>query len=162
MANRFNNIVTKINSAPDFLRSFLLTKLFSTTVKYAGTSGIKINEVSQNKVLLSLKNRKSVQNHIGGIHATAAALLAESATGIVFGMHVPDSKLPLLKSMAINYQRRMQGDLTAVASLTPENILQIEQDEKGTIEIPVVIHDESGQEPIVCCMEWAWVTKKSR
>lgn len=162
MANRFNKIVTKINVAPTFLRSFLLTKLFSTTVKYAGTSSIKINEVSKHKVLLSLKNRKSVQNHIGGIHAIAAALLAESATGIVFGMNVPDNKLPLLKSMTINYQRRMQGDLTAVASLTPENILQIEQDEKGAIEITVVIQDESGQEPISCCMTWAWVTKRSR
>lgn len=161
MANRFNTIVTKINRLPVFLRSFLLTKLFSTTVKYAGTSSIKIHEVSKYKALLSLKNRKSVQNHIGSIHAIAAALLAESATGIVFGMNVPDSKLPLLKSMAINYQRRMQGDLTAEASLTTEQVSQIEQDEKGAIEIAVVIHDESGQEPIVCCMDWAWVTKKT-
>jgi len=162
MANRFNKIVTKINLAPRFLRSFLLTKLFSTTVKYAGTTGIKINEVSKTKALLFLKNRKSVQNHIGGIHAIAAAVLAESATGIVFGMNVPDSKLPLLKSMTINYQRRMQGDLTAEAILSSEHIEQIEKDEKGSMEISVVIRDESGQEPIVCCMDWAWVTKRSR
>jgi len=142
MANRFNTIVTKINAAPTFLRSFLLTKLFSTTVKYAGTSCIKINEVSKDKVLLSLKNHKSVQNHIGGIH-------------------VPDSKFPLLKSMTINYQRRMQGNLSAEATLTSEQAEQIEQDVKGAIEIAVVINDESGLEPIVRCMDWAWVTKRA-
>ena len=162
MANRFSSAVKKINSAPVFLRSFLLTKLFSTTVKYAGTTGIKINEVSNEQVLLSIKNRKSVQNHIGGVHAIAAALLAESATGIVFGMNVPDNKLPLLKSMTINYRRRMQGNLTAVATLSPEQIQKIEQDEKGDMDVRVVISDESGQEPIDCLMGWAWVTKREK
>lgn len=161
MANRFSTIVTKIYKAPTFLHSFLLTKLFSTTVKYAGTTGVKINAVSNNKVLVSLKNRKPVQNHIGGVHAIAAALLAESATGIVFGMNVPDSKVPLLKSMTIHYQRRMQGNLTAEASLTAEQIAQIEQDEKGDMKVDVVIRDESDQEPIICCMDWAWVTKRA-
>ena len=35
-----------------------------------------------------------VQNHIKGVHACAMALLAESATGAVFGMNVPDSAIP--------------------------------------------------------------------
>jgi len=142
MANQFNNIVTKINKSPLFLRSFLLTKLFTTKVKFAGTTGIKIEAVTNNQVRLSLANKKSVQNHIGGIHAIAAAVLAESATGIVFGMNVPDSKLPLLKSMQVNYQRRMQGNLTAVAQLTDEQISVIEADDKGNVLVPVVIEDE--------------------
>ncbi|WP_291612500.1 DUF4442 domain-containing protein [Colwellia sp.] len=161
MANQFNNIVSKINSAPSFLRSFLLTKLFTSKVKFAGTSGIKINEITNHKTQLFLANKKSVQNHIGGIHAIAAAVLAESATGIVFGMNVPNSKLPLLKSMKVNYQRRMQGSLSAVAQLTDEQIKLIEQEDKGSIFVPVTIEDESGQSPIECQMEWAWVTKKS-
>lgn len=160
MANQFNNIVTKINKSPLFLRSFLLTKLFTTKVKFAGTTGIKIETVTNNQVSLSLANKKSVQNHIGGIHAIAAAVLAESATGIVFGMNVPDSKLPLLKSMQVNYQRRMQGNLTAVAQLTDEQISLIEADDKGNVMVPVVIEDESGESPIECVMEWAWVSKK--
>lgn len=160
MANQFNNIVTKINKSPLFLRSFLLTKLFTTKVKFAGTTGIKIETVTNNQVRLSLANKKSVQNHIGGIHAIAAAVLAESATGIVFGMNVPDSKLPLLKSMQVNYQRRMQGNLTAVAQLTDEQISVIEADDKGNVLVPVVIEDESAESPIECIMEWAWVSKK--
>ncbi len=160
MANQFNNIVTKINKSPLFLRSFLLTKLFTTKVKFAGTTGIKIETVTNNQARLSLANKKSVQNHIGGIHAIAAAVLAESATGIVFGMNVPDSKLPLLKSMQVNYQRRMQGNLTAVAQLTDEQISVIEADDKGNVQVPVVIEDESAESPIECIMEWAWVSKK--
>ena len=160
MSNKFSYFVNKVNKAPLFLQSFLLTTLFSTKVKYAGTTGIKIHKITQQESLLSLKNKKSVQNHIGGIHAIAAAVLAESATGIVFGMNVPDNRLPLLKSMTVHYQRRMQGNLFAKASLTLAQINQIEQYEKGSMMISVVITDESNQEPIECHMEWAWVSKK--
>jgi len=160
MANKFSSFVSKVNKTPQFMQSFLLTTLFTTKVKFAGTTGVKIEKISHHQTRLSLKNEKSVQNHIGGIHAIAAAVLAESATGIVFGMNVPDSKLPLLKSMQVNYQRRMQGNLTAVATLTPEQIQQIEQQEKGDVIVPVIITDESGQQPIECAMEWAWVSKK--
>ena len=142
------------------MRSFLLTKLFCSTVKYAGTSGVKLLSVTNSEVKLALANKKKIQNHIGGVHAVAAALLAESATGIVFGMNVPDTCLPLLKSMKINYQRRMQGDLHAVAKLTAEQIKAVNESEKGDLIVAVEITDESGEQPVECLMEWAWVSKK--
>lgn len=144
------------------MRSALLTKLFCSQVKYAKTSGVKLLKIDHHQVELLLENKKKVQNHIGGIHAVAAAVLAESATGIVFGMNVPDSRLPLLKSMNIRYQRRMQGNLLAKARLTDEQIKTIEHAEKGDIMVPVIITDESGEPPIECQMEWAWVNKKRK
>ncbi|NQY36908.1 MAG: DUF4442 domain-containing protein [Alteromonadaceae bacterium] len=159
MANHLSRLMGKINRSPDFIRSFLITKLFCSKVKFAGTSGIKILKVSENEVEMKLANKKRVQNHIGGIHAAAAVVLAESTTGMVFGMHVPDSHIPLIKSMTINYQRRMQGDLHAVATISAEQIAQINNSEKGDVVIAVKITDESGQEPIECLMQWAWVSK---
>lgn len=160
MANRFSLFVEKVHKAPQFMQSFLLTTFFNSKVKFAGTTGIKIEKVTHQQTILSLKNKKSVQNHIGGIHAIAAAVLAESATGIVFGMNVPDDRVPLLKSMTVNYQRRMQGNLKAVATITADQISLIEQKEKGDLTVPVTITDDSGQMPIICEMEWAWVSKK--
>ncbi len=160
MANKFSAFVKKVNSTPLFMQSFLLTTLFTSKVKFAGTTGVKIQKISNQQTILSLKNKKSVQNHIGGIHAIAAVVLAESATGIVFGMNVPDNCLPLLKSMKVHYQRRMQGDLKAIATLSAEQISLIEQQDKGDVVVSVLITDESGQQPIECEMEWAWVSKK--
>ncbi|MBA6397232.1 MAG: hypothetical protein ACI9O3_000240 [Colwellia sp.] len=160
MANKFGKIISKVNRMPRFMRSFLLTKIFCSTVKYAGTSSIKLISVSNTKAVLSLENKKKVQNHIGGVHAIAAALLAESATGIVFGMNVPDTCVPLLKSMTFHFQRRMQGNLSAVAILSLAEIEQIENADKGSLMVSVEITDESDQQPIVCEMEWAWVTKR--
>ncbi len=160
MANRLSRYVSKINRGPRFLRSFLLSKLFCSQVKFANTAGVTLVEVSQEQVLLTLANKKRVQNHIGGIHAVAAALLAESATGLILGMNIPSDRLPLLKSMTLNYYKRMQGNLTAKAYLTKEQRLQIQQQEKGDLMIAVELTDESGQEPIVAQMQWAWISKK--
>ena len=160
-ANRLSRYVSKINHLPLFSRSFLLTKLFCSQVKFANTAGVKLQKVTNDKVLLTLANKKRVQNHIGGIHAVAAALLAESATGLILGLNLPDSRLPLLKSMSLNFYQRMQGDLTANALLTAEQITQIQQQEKGDLIIAVELTDESGQAPIVAEMHWAWINKNS-
>jgi acyl-coenzyme A thioesterase PaaI-like protein len=161
MVNRFSRIVTKIKKLPKISHSFLLTKLFCSQVKYASTSKVTLVDIEQQQVKLSMVNRKRVQNHIGGVHAIAAALLAESATGIVFGLNLPDSCLPLLKSMKINYQRRIQGDLSAIATISNQQIALLSQ-EKGNMEIAVTITDESGEQPIECIMTWAWISKKTK
>lgn len=157
--NKFSRIISKINRTPNFCRSWLLTKAFCSQVKFAGTTGIRILEVSNHKVVIELANKKKVQNHIGGVHAVAAAVIAESATGIVFGMNVKDSCLPLLKSMKMSYVRRMQGAITATATLSKEQSESIYAQDKGELLIDVQIVDESGQEPIECEMTWAWITK---
>ena len=161
MANRFGRAVALIKKFPTATHSFLLTKLFCSQVKYANTSKVTLVDIQQQEVKLVIANRKKVQNHIGGVHAIAAALLAESATGIVFGLNLPDSHLPLLKSMTIHYQRRIQGALTAVAKISDEQITQLSQ-EKGSMDIAVTITDESGLQPIECIMTWAWVEKRKK
>ncbi|SEL80863.1 protein of unknown function [Colwellia chukchiensis] len=160
MTNRFSRVVDKIKKLPKFTHSMLFTKLFCSQVKYAGTSKLTVLDIQARQVRLQMKNRKSVQNHIGGVHAIAAALLAESATGIVFAMNLPDRCLPLLKTMTIQYQRRMQGDLTAVATMSAQQIALLSED-KGAIDIEVIINDESGEQPILCQMTWAWISKKA-
>ena len=90
------------------------------------------------------------------------ALLAESATGSVFGMHVPDTHIPLIKSMKIEYKRRAQGDLKAIASLTTEQIQSIETLDKGEVTVAVDVTDENNATPIECEMIWAWVPKKRK
>jgi len=101
-----------------------------------------------------------VQNHIKGIHAAAMALLAETATGFVVGMNLPDSKLPLLKSMKIDYVRRSTGDMRAVAELTPQQIQSIVNDDKGEVVVKVMVTDAANVQPVECEMTWAWVPKK--
>ena len=52
--------------------------------------------------------------------------------------------------------------MTAVASLQPEQIALMRSQDKGEVTVPVVITDESGQQPIQAEMVWAWVPKQKQ
>ena len=145
---------------PANIRATVISKIFGKVVPYVGTSGLLYEEITPERVVVSIKNQRKVQNHINNVHAAAMALLAETATGFVVGMNLPDDKLPLIKSLKVNYHKRTQGDMRAVATLTPEDIARIEREPKGEVLVPVTVTDESGGEPIKCEMLWAWVPKR--
>lgn len=157
--NKLSRLVSKINSAPAFCRSWLLTMLFGRAIKFAGTAGVKIDSLDFAHAKLRLPNRSKVQNHIGSVHAAATALLGESASGFLLGMHVSDDKIPLLKSMQIQYLKRSTGTLTAQTQLDETQINQIRSTEKGEIVIRVLIRDQLGIEPVEALYTWAWVPK---
>ena len=160
--NKLLKIVNKINSWPVSLRSPALTLAFNSNIKYAGTTGIVIRKWNTEESVVTCKNRWRVQNHLGGIHATAMATLAESATGMLFGLYVPDSHIPLLKSMKVSFHKRAVGDLTAVASITEEQKKMISCTDQGSTLMEVRVTDEEGKEPIQCEMEWAWTSKQRK
>jgi acyl-coenzyme A thioesterase PaaI-like protein len=159
-SNRLTRNLEKLQRVPAPLRPFFLNRTLGKVVPFVGTAGLQFLKLEPGRVELHINNRKHVQNHIHGVHAAAMALLAETATGFVVGMSIPDDKLPLMKSMQINYTKRAQGGLTAVATLNDEQIRQIQTTEKGEVTVNVKVIDESGVEPIQCEMIWAWVPLK--
>lgn len=158
--NKMNKIVSNINSLPEFLRVKALTTFFGKLVKFTGTTGIKIEELSDRRAVISLKNKKSVQNHIGSVHAVAGILIAESATGYLVGMNVPDSSVPVIKTIKADYVKRAKGNMKAVASLTEEQVSAMQTLEKGETTVPVLVTDADGKEPILMEMVWAWTPKR--
>ena len=145
---------------PANIRATVISKIFGKVVPYVGTSGLLYEELTPERVVVSIKNQRKVQNHINNVHAAAMALLAETATGFIVGMNLPDDKLPLIKTLKVSYYKRTQGDMRAVATLTPEDIARIESEPKGEVLVPVTVTDESGGEPIKCEMLWAWIPKR--
>lgn len=158
--NSMSRIADKVGKLPAGMRSTVLSMMFGKIVPFLSTAGLRFEEVGHQRLTVSIRNRKKVQNHIRGVHAAAMALLAETSTGFVVGMNMPDDKLMLLKSMKVNYVRRSQGDMRAVASLNAEQIQMMHDTEKGEVLVPVLVTDESGESPIECEMLWAWIPKK--
>lgn len=161
MANQLKRIVDSSQWLPANIRATVISKILGKVVPYVGTSGLLYEEISPERVIVSIRNQKKIQNHINGVHAAAMALLAETATGFVVGINLPDDKLPLIKSLKVDYYKRTKGDMRAVATLDAADIARIHSEPKGEILVPVTVTDESGNEPIQCEMVWAWVPKKS-
>ena len=157
--NRLAKLVKATSKLPKGVRSTLWSKAFGRVVPMVGSANIKYLEVSHSQVIVEIKNHRAMQNHIGQLHAVAMALIAETATGFVTGMNVPDTSIVLIKSMKLEYKRPSKGDMRAVATLTDQQIQEMQNAEKGETLVKVVISDESGQEPVLGEMLWAWVSK---
>lgn len=137
-------------------RSFAMGKV----IKFAGTSGCRVEKLTPQECIIVIRNKKKVQNHIGSVHAAAMGLLAESATGFMTGLTVPDDRIIVIRSMKLEYLKRASGDMKAVASYTDEQVAYVRDTPKGDILVPVVITDENGTETVKAEMIWAWTPKK--
>mmetsp|Transcript_21835 Transcript_21835/g.62211 ORF Transcript_21835/g.62211 Transcript_21835/m.62211 type:complete len:197 (+) Transcript_21835:176-766(+) len=161
--NRLASAVRKMESMlPQSMHAWGYSALFGSTVPLAGMSQLRIERLDRNESQVLLRNRKWIQNHIGGLHACSMALAAESATGILVGMHVPDTHLPLLKTMKVDYVKRCHGDLRVVAKLSDVDIHRIEHDEKGDIVVECHVEDQKGGVPIQAELTWAWTPKQKK
>lgn len=160
--NKLATIVSNIYKLPSFMQQTALSYTIGNVVKFVGTAGIWFEKMTTTEVVLSLNNKRKVQNHIGQVHAAATALLAETATGMVVGMNLPDDKIPLLQSMTVHYTRRSQGQQKAVATLSVEAIAQLHELDKGNVQVPVTVVDETGTEVVEVTMQWAWIPKRKK
>jgi len=158
--NRLARIIHKLDDLPHWLRYFLITWIFGGTVHFVRTAGIRFEVLTEERAVAVISNRRKVQNHIGTVHASAMGLLAETATGAVLGMNVPDDKVPVLRGMRVNYLKRAQGMLRAEATLDASMLARVRSEEKGDLAVPVRVTDESGEAPLECEMLWAWRPKK--
>ena len=163
ISNPFTKILKAVQLLPKSTQSFVLTKAFSKLVPYVGTTGIVYEEVTPNKLVVSLENKKAVQNHIGSVHAVAVTLLAETATGFVLAMNLPSDRILLVKSYEVNFYRPVKkGQMAAIATLSDEQRQYILDTPKGEMVIPCVIEDrnsDSDRAPITVEMTWAWIPK---
>ena len=157
--NRLSKLVKATAKLPKGIRSTLWSKAFGRIVPMVGSANIRYLEVSHAKVVVKIENHRAMQNHIGQVHACAMALIAETATGFVTGMNVPDSCIVLIKSLKVDFKRPSKGAMTAIATLTDEQQKLMQSSEKGETLVSVIVTDETNQEPIQCEMLWAWVAK---
>lgn len=158
-SNQLNRNIAQLERLPAFLQSWMLNRTIGRVVKFVGTAGIHFEKMTCNEVVITLSNKQKVQNHIGQIHAAATTLLAETATGVVVGMNIPDDKLPLMKNLTMKYIKRSQGMQRAVATLSNQQIKLIRETPKGDLLVPIKVTDETNEEVVIAEMNWAWVTK---
>lgn len=158
--NKMYQQIKKLQLLPRSIQPWLISKVLGQFVPLINTAGAKFEKLTREEVVVSIKNRRKVQNHIKGIHACATAVIAETATGFVTNMNCPDDKLILLKDMCIKYITIATGDLQATAICTHKMAEQIVNNERGNFIVPVTIVDSTRTQPVDANMTWAWIPKK--
>lgn len=149
-------VLDGLSVLPESARPRAFSLVFGTAVKFFGTASLRFEQVGPERTVVVIKNRRKIQNHIGGVHAVAMALIAESATGALVGLNLDSASIPVIKSMKVDYLKRSKGDMRAEAWLTAEQIEQIKTTPKGEVDVACKVTDAEGKEPINVQMVWAW------
>ncbi len=160
--NRLERQLDRLVDVPAFARTWYQGVVLRRAVPFTGTAGLDFLRMRRELVEIGLKNEKKVQNHVGGIHASAMNLLAETATGMVVGMNVRDDCIPLAKELRMVFRKRATGAMRAVAILTPEQQDLMRSSDKGEVNVQVTVTDEAGVEPVECQFTWAWIPSGPR
>jgi acyl-coenzyme A thioesterase PaaI-like protein len=90
-----------------------------------------------------MRKRRAVQNHIGTVHAIAMANLCELAGGMLMEVTIPVTMRWIPRGMTIEYLRKAQGGVSAIARLdksewaAPENV-----------GVPLTVTDAAGTEVV--------------
>ena len=155
--NRLQRQLARLSDVPAFARPWFRSLLLGRAVPFTGTAKLRYEEMSASSVQIFVANQHKVRNHIGGVHAVASTLAAETATGMVMGMNVRDDCIPVVKDMRVQFKKRGQGAMRAVATLTDAQRELIRSTSKGEITVAVTVTDESGNQPIQCEFLWAWI-----
>ena len=162
LANRLARQLERLQDVPAFARTWVRSMVLRRAVPFTGTAGLQFIEMSAARVEIGIQNERKVQNHIGGVHASAMNLLAETATGMVVGMNVRDDCIPLAKELRMAFKKRATGAMRAVATLTPAQIALMQASDKGEVNVAVVVTDEAGVNPVECEFVWAWIPSGPR
>ena len=158
--NRLNKVMNTLARLPAGWQPAVRSLIIGKIIPFAGTAGCRVEVLTNHECRVVLKNRRKVGNHIGTVHAAAMALVAESATGFVAAMNVPDSRVLVIRSMELTYLKRTKGDLTATATLSDDDLKRLTTEEKGDIAVPVVLRDSEGTESVTATMIWAWTPER--
>ena len=155
--NRLERQLERLEEVPAFARPWFRNVVLRRAVPFTGTARLDFLQMTPTLVEIGVKNEKRVQNHIGGVHASAMNLLAETATGMVVGMNVRDDCIPLAKELKMAFKKRATGALRAVATLSDEQRAAMLASDKGEVNVPVIVTDEAGINPVECEFVWAWI-----
>ena len=151
------NRLERLFEVPAFARTWFRSVVLRRAVPFTGTAGLRFIAMTQERAEISIANKHKVQNHTGGVHASAINLLLETATGMVVGMNVRDDCIPLAKELKMAFKKRATGAMRAVATLSAEQRALMQASDKGEVNVSVTVTDEVGVQPVECEFVWAWI-----
>lgn len=96
---------------------WLFARLVCHRAPYFATIRPSIVELSAGRCEVRMRKRRAVENHLGTVHAIAICNLAELAAGLVAEATVPVTHRWIPKGMTVEYLRKAETDVRAIAEL---------------------------------------------
>ena len=124
------DLYTKMTALPQGKRLFSLA--YSQKAPYFASIHLRVEEMKPHLGQIVIPKRRSVQNHIGTVHAIAACNGLEAAMGLLAEATCPPDMRWLPKGMDVTYLAKSTTSLTCTAETT-------EADWAGAPDVPVKV-----------------------
>ena len=98
----------------------LFSVAFSRRAPYFASISPMFIDIRPNYAELSIKKRRSVQNHIGTVHAIALCNGLEAAMGALAEASIPADRRWIPKGMEVSYTAKADSDVRCIAETDPE------------------------------------------
>ena len=115
----------------------LVSAAIGMRAPYFSTINPLILELAPGLCRVQIKDRRSVRNHFGTIHAGAMCTLSELTGGLAMDVSLPQNLRWIPREMTVRYLKKAKGTLTALCSFEPDILAP------GDIPIPIQIMDSS-------------------
>jgi len=149
------NLWQRLASVP--AGKWLFSRLVCFKAPYFASIRPRFQVLRPGNSVVTIRKRRSVTNHIGTVHAIAICNLAEIAAGTMTEVTVPGDYRWIPKGMTVEYLRKAETDLTAVAEISPVPTFE------GTFELPVnVVVTDTGNQVVFRAVINMWVSPRKR
>jgi len=137
----------------DGIRRRALDLLLNIGIPFNRWLGLKIKEISRDRVVIESPPTVLRRNHVGTAHACAQALIGEYASGLIVAQHFPlETYRMIIGRLEIDYGKAGRGTLFGVAE-APVPFPEL-SNEEGWVDMKTVISNEKGEEVSVCKTRW--------
>ena len=121
---------------------WLFSRLVCLKAPYFASIAPRIERLEPGRCEATLRHRRRVGNHLGGVHAIALCNLAELAGGLATDASLPPSLRWIPKGMQVEYLRKAVGTMRAVAtSAAPV----VETPDAYPLPVEVAVTDAAGE-----------------
>ena len=141
------------------LRKPVLDVLLNVGIPFNRWLGLKITELSPQSVVITSPARKLRENHVGGAHACAIALMGEYPAGLLIAQSFPINEYRfVISELQVSYAKQGFGVLTARAEAPSEWPSLAPREKDGRLEgwVNLVTEIKNSKQEVVATAKTRW------
>jgi len=120
------------------LGNILFSRALAFRAPYFSTIHPHVTELRSGYCRVEIKDRRSIRNHLGSVHAGALCTLSELTGGLAVEATLPFGLRWIPKEMTVQYIKKAKGKLVGKCFIDPIALVP------GDVEVPLEITDGAG------------------